>query len=661
MDEALSARQKLFLSFHSDRVLAHKIIFAHRHSNEPPPFHREMILDWHSPEQYVCDLAFRGSAKSTIAEEAITLLALFNDFRYCVIFGANATLAEQRLHAIRREFERNRVIHQVFGDVRGQPWGDDRLELTTGVVIRAMGRGQALRGTKEEVERPDLVFLDDVEDETSVATPKGRDKVQKWVMGEVLPAMADPKIRKVRVAANALDPECLAMKLKASGSGFRVRVIPWVTFDAEGRARSAWADRYPMSHINEVRGRMYAMGQGQTYEAEYMCDPTSPETRAFKSEMMKVEPTVRTWQAVYSFTDPARTARATSADTGHAVWSWIGPRLVVWDAWGRKLMPDQIIQALFETNAVYRPVHVGIEEDGLNEFLLQPIRQEQVRRGEALPLKSMKAPRGKLDFIRGLQPYFKAGEVVFAKELTDLKTQLIGFPTGNIDVPNALAYALKMRPGAPVYDDFRGARHVAEGITPTTSRPAWLCLNASRSLVTGVLTQILDGAVRVYGDFVREGSPAEVVGDIVAEAGLLAGQRIRALVGPQHFDRNHNVGLAQAISRVPLEVRPGVAPERGRPIIADLLKRDLRGSPALVVSSEAPWSLNGFSSGFCRGLDKQGRLSDFPEDGVYRTLMEGLESFAGLLRGGSTDDEEGDRLNAITRDGRRYHSMLGSR
>jgi hypothetical protein len=60
--------------------------------------------------------------------------------------------------------------------------------------------------------------------------------------------------------------------------------------------------------------------------------------------------------------------------------------------------------------------------------------------------------RGKIDFIRSLQPFFQAREVTFCKALPELESQFRSFPKGAIDGPNALAYALKMRPGLVIYD-----------------------------------------------------------------------------------------------------------------------------------------------------------------------------------------------------------------
>lgn len=656
-----SSRDRIVEILYRDRVKAHEFLFPHRRPKASPGFHRDMILDWHGPEKYLCELAFRGSAKTTISEEAIAIQAIFKEFSNCIIFGANFDLAAQRLHAIRREFENNAQILQIFGSMWGQPWGDDVLELNSGVVIRAMGRGQALRGTKGEVERPDLIYADDIEDEKSVSTEAGREKIQKWFLTEAIPAMADPDVRRVRISANALHPECLAVKLKSPDSGFVVHTTPWVYLDENGDEQSAWPERYPLDFIHQEKAKLYALGRGQEYESEFMCEPTSSATRPFKLEMFRIEPQVRTWQAVYSMTDPARTVSSKAADTGHVVWSWIGPKLVIWDAAGQQLMPDKIVDLQFQIHEDYHPVWQGIEEDGLNQFLLQPLRQEQVKRGVTLPLKPLKAPHGKLDFIRGLQPFFMAREVQFAKPLPDLQTQLLGFPTGKIDVPNALAYALRMRPGAPLYDDF-GGRHVGEDLRPLAGRPVWLCLNATRAMVTGVLLQVLEGSVRIYADYVREGEPAAVLSDLVADASLDAGQRVRLTAGPKHFDQYLNVGLRQAAGKLPMEVRPGVQPERARSQLRNLLQREKQGMPMVLVSSSAVWTLNAFAGGYSRVLLKQGQLADYAEEGPYRVLMEGLESFLALMElGRSTDDEDDGRFNAVTHDGRRYTSMLGNR
>jgi hypothetical protein len=666
----MSSRLEILRKLKANRALAHEVLFKHRHPQASPPFHREMVAGWHSPAKGVLYKVFRGAGKSTLAEEAILIMAGLREFRNCLIIGENYDRAAARLHAVRREIETNDRLERAFGPLRGPSWGDDRLVLSTGAAIQALGKGQSLRGIKHEDMRPDLVFGDDLENRDDCKTPEQRKKTHDWFMLDLEPAL-DPSAH-MRVAATPLHPESLCETLAKDGTEdldeavatgrWLVHKYPMYYSDPlTGEKVSSWPERFPLADIERMEANYHSRGAVQGFRQEFMCESEAPETKAFKRDMMSVEPQVRTWQAVYSMTDPARTVNRNSADTGRVVWSWIRGKLVVWDAVGAQWTPSDIVEDLFKVWGDYHPTWMGFEEDGLNLWASQAIRAEQVKRGVVLPYKAMKAPRGKLDFIRGLQPFFNAREVVFAKPLPDLQNQLMGFPNGKIDVPNALAYAIAMRPGAPVYDDF-SARHCGEGLRPLPGRPVWLCLNATGHAVTGVLAQQIDGALRIFADYVREGDPAAEVGQLIRDATLDAGAKPRITMGPRHFSTYDNVGLAQAVRKLPMDIEPGLPPERGRNQVRALLQREKSGMPMLLVTDAARWTLNAFAGGYARVLLKAGVLADYAEEGVYRTLMEGLESFAGKLELGYSTGEEADAtFNAVTHDGRPYRSMLGAR
>ena len=650
----MAAREELWSLFYRDRPLAHREIFAERHHDSTPPYHDQVINDWHGPDEYVIDLIFRGGGKSTVAEEAIIIMAGFREFRNGIVVSYSVQKAMERVHAIRHEIETNDRIKQVFGDLIGPSiWGDGELVLSNGIRILAMGRGQSIRGVKFEEARPDVVFVDDVEDEPDVRTPEARAKVWAWVTKALIPACEPPGRRKIRMAATPLHPESTAVRLQKSPE-WKDKTIPIYYLDKEGEPQSSWPDRWPIDKVLALE----ATTDIQAFRQEYMCQAEAPETKLFKQEMMKVEPRVRTWQAAYAMFDPARTTTRTAATTGMACWSWIGPKLVIWDAWARRIMPDEIVNSLFDIDDAHHPVHIGFEEDGLNQWALQPIRQEQVRRGHVLPLKAMKAPVGKLAFIGGLQTWFRAMDVQFAKPLPDLQQQLLGFPNGPIDAPNALAYAPRMRPGAPIYDAF-GDRNVGLDLRPAQSAPLWLVLNATRRLVTASVCQIVDGGLRVFGDYLREGDPAMVLADIIQAASLEFHDDLRLTAGPAHFERYTNVGLQQAITRLPRQIeRSGTTPDRGRDTLRKLLEAEKHGMPAVMVSDKATWTLRGFSGGYARVLQKHGMLADYAEEGEYRVIMEGLESFAGLMEVGLGEGSERASFNATTAQGRQYRSMV---
>ena len=245
----MTAQQEILRRLYRDRPLAHKALFAHRHPVASPPFHAEMQNDWHGPSKGVLDLVFRGGAKSTIAEEAIPIMAGFREFRNCLVIGENFDRAAARLHAIRREFETNDLLQQAFGDLRGATWGDDRLVLSTGAAIQALGKGQSLRGIKHEEARPDLIFGDDLENRQDVSTPEHRKKHLDWFTLDLLPA-CDPNYR-VRVAATPLHPESLAMVL-AKTPGWIVHTYPIYYLDENGEKQSSWPARFPIKADRDV-------------------------------------------------------------------------------------------------------------------------------------------------------------------------------------------------------------------------------------------------------------------------------------------------------------------------------------------------------------------------------------------------------------------------
>lgn len=654
----MNEKEKIILRFGADRPLAHQVLFQHRHPNETPGFHYEMIQAWHSSVPNALFMAFRGAAKSTLAEEAVIVESLLKRFNNGLIIGETAERANDRLRAIKHELENNDLIAELFGDQIGDTWNEDRIILRNGVIIQAHGRGQSLRGVKHLDYRPDRLFCDDMEDEESTGSEAARAKLARWFFRTVLPALA-PDAR-VRVNATPLDAEALAVRL-AQSPNWVSRVYPIEHVSPEGERQATWPARFPLEKIDEIKQSFIDAGDLHGYMQEYMCQTHDETARAFTREMFRIEPTVRSWHTVQAFYDPARTTNKSSSLTGKVVFSWVNNRLIVWEGNGFLWKPDELVNDIFETDERFQPMEIGVEEDGLNEFLLQPLRQEQARRRYTIPYRAFRAPKGKIQFIEGLQPFFKAGEVIFAQPLPGLEASLLAFPTGKIDAANALAYALRMRPGNPVYDGFTFS-NVREGIRPHGRSPLFLAVNASPVLTGGALLQMHDGILSIFWDTVREGSPGETLENIIREASVYAQQTFRTFASPKHFLMVDNIGLRAAARKLPLEIHRGGNEAVGREELREYFKRMVKGGPALLVNTEARWTLNALSGGYARALSKAGVPSDFASEGPYRLLMEGIESFAAMLRV-AVEREEDDNTPryAYTQDGRRFLSALPRR
>lgn len=656
-------RQDMILEFHRNRRLAHEILFKHRHPLKTPDFHHEMQDAFHGPDPQVVIEGFRDAAKSTVAEEAFVLKALFEEFRFGLIVGPSLPRARERLAAISNEFLTNEPVNQLFGRMEGSNWGADRIVLANDVCIMAVGAGQSIRGMRYHDSRPDFVLIDDLEDEESVRTPEMREQTLNWLGRTFLPALAkgkaDQVAYKVRFMGNRLDRDAVIVRISRDPAWKHLRFPVMVQAEdgAErydlpvGRWKPTWPDKFSLADIGAKRSEYERLGILHAFDCEYMCEADNPEAHIFREGDARTIAHVRTWQATYAAYDPARTVNSQSAMTGKAVFSWLNNRLVVWSGDARLWMPDQIIDDIFTVDDTWSPVTIGVEATGLEEFIMQPLRHAALQRRHLLPLQRLVPPRGKDNFIRGLQPYFKSGEVEFVEVSAEARGQLMSFPTGRKDFPNALAYALLMRPGLPIYDF--GRENTEPELLRYPNQPWYLAVNATNSYTAAVLLQVLDGQLRIHADWVREGPPGDILSTIAQEARLDVGARVRLVVPPA--GGADVVGLRIAARTVQTDFRSGGDIQRGRDAIRGLLTKRRRDASLFTVQFGARWTLNAMSGGFAFIHDKRGQLQKEPVDNEYRVLMEGLESFAAALH--VVDQEEDRPRIAYGDDGRPYKTI----
>lgn len=674
----------------ADRFRAHELLFAHRHPFPFADFHRELVADFWSETKAVIDLGFRECGKTTLVEEALTIAAAegeyFEPFFYnCVIVCAKEALAAEILQNVKIELEQNDALIAVYDRVRGNTWQTTKITFKSGRCIQAIGRDQSLRGTKHLRWRPDLVIINDFEDENEVLNDDDRKKTLDWVM-KVLLRACDSHRRRIRVYDSRTDPQTVPMRL-IRDAGWKARFVPVCYLDENGEEKPSWPG-HPngnMEWISSEREMYRRLGRQHIWDQEMMMKSEARTASPFKAEMLRVVARERTWQPVYVMYDPARTIGRKSAMTGKAVWSWIGRKLVVWNGSAHFWLPDQLIDDVFQTAEIYDPVWVMVEEDGLNEWIRTPIRDEIARRGHLIPYKGVKAPKDKISFIQSLQLYFEGGDIEFAAEFPELRAQLLNFPRPPIDAPNALAYALITKPGHPIYDNFSDENVVLE-LGAARWHPVYLAANAADGWVAAGLLQMVDGAIRILADIVLEGLPEDRCLEIaqwsamavdVAEQyraptprGYEALKNPMAVLDPPtltrrgkaqwvipalHFDKYLNIGLLQAISRLPARPQMGGDDGAGRDHLRMGLAQMAHGQPAVQVAENARWTLRALAGGYCRGKNVE------PEPGPYRTLMAGIQACIGAAALTQANEDEEQQNYSYDRDGRAYKSIVPQR
>ena len=620
-----------------DRALASAMLFPHRHRQVSPAFHFEVIDLWRSADEMVLVEAFREGAKTTISEEFLLIEALFGNFGYCLIFGETYTKACQRIEAMKHELNTNMKIYNLFGKQKGATWTENKIVLPNGVCVECHGWEEEIRGYKHLDKRPDRAYLDDIENKSMVRDTATVDANWKKLYTELIPAM-DTELGKVRMTGTPLADDCMIRRAEAS-SHWTVGKFPICDGDIDSPdTKSAWPERYSMEWIRKKRDMFSENGMLSEFNQEYMLIATGAQGKPFTEDMLAViDIAPRGYTPKVVIMDPARTADAKSSDqTGHVVVSRMGTRIYVHKSHGDYWQPDQIIEGAFKLSHDFDDAEVAIEKNSLDNWLLQPMRARMLTTGTALKMRALQAPqdRDKDQFIMGLQPFFKAGDIILVGGRAahpQLVSQILNFPSGKKDILNALAYVTRVFSGVPVYGDFGQANVVDGFVLPRDARLLLGC-NATNGETTAVLAALHGPYLTVLASWISPLMPADAVPDMaMLIRAIYPGREVKSWVPANVFDQVGRNPLVAALRAA------GYHPSRGedalmtRGCLSPMIRTTQGGRRLLLVDSNANHTLQALASGYNYPVKPGGERMSNPENNSEKTLIEGLECLTSAL------------------------------
>lgn len=160
----------------------------------------------------------RAHGKSTYTSQLFPLWCLVFNYKSFIVEISDAVeLMEGMLEAIKAELEGNPHLKLDFPEVVGigKTWRVGEFVSNNGVKIKAFGSGKRLRGVRYGVKRPDLVILDDLENDTNVRSKDQRDKLEDWVDEAVLNlGSADGSLDVLYIGTILHNDSVLSRKLK---------------------------------------------------------------------------------------------------------------------------------------------------------------------------------------------------------------------------------------------------------------------------------------------------------------------------------------------------------------------------------------------------------------------------------------------------------------
>ena len=432
----------------------------HYFSSDPAPFHRELIdliTTRTEPVKPVVVAAPRGFAKSTVVTFCYAMHQALFKLRHFIVLGSDtADLASDLTAYLHLELCNNQRLAADFG--RGEPLADEHGAVddfvTSGDVrFLARGRGQRIRGIKHHQHRPDLVILDDLENDKNVKNPRIVRDLLDWLTEAVYPAIA-PAGSLFWVGTILAKKSALAIAIGGQKEPFDQwtrRKYQALNTDRQGGLYSLWPSRHPVEALLEQKRLMGSLA----FNKEKQNDPVDEEgafrepwieKHAFKLD--DIPPRVH---RVAAWLDPSLSERKT-ADPRAIVAVAAPPdgRLYVVAAHISRKSLDSVIRTAFAMHKIWWFAAFGVEGNLFQERLVKDFQRLGRTLGQ-MPVRGVKNTLNKESRIEVLSPLVENGLLRFPRRedrdehMNTLIEQLISFPNGDHDDgPDALEGAVRL-------------------------------------------------------------------------------------------------------------------------------------------------------------------------------------------------------------------------
>jgi predicted phage terminase large subunit-like protein len=432
-----------------------KMVLGEHVPLESPEFHRE-LFDLYKNNHQLAIAAPRGHAKSTTTDLIYALFVLLNGYRkFVIICSSSEDTAMRFLRTLKDELEVNDKLRWMYGDQRSDKWTSSEIKLANGAVVLARGRGSQMRGLKEGAQRPDLIILDDIEDEEMVRSETRRQDLEEWFNGSVKPSLApDGQIIFIGTILHqdSLLARCLDPALYPEFVTRRYAIV-------KDNGDPLWPARWSIDGIQALKADYTGRGLLHNFYMEYMNDPIPKENAEFKIERFEYydSDSLPTDLRVYAGMDPSGGTVGKTSDKTAIVVVGVDDKsnYYVLDIYNELTTSDEMIRLMMKVQERWKPRKFGIEKMMATRMLMPHLEKAMRDEGLYLPMELMSADRGaggrkgmsdgKYQRIKSLVGPANLGILKFNRKHVDLFEQMATFPRGkHDDVLDALSYAWRL-------------------------------------------------------------------------------------------------------------------------------------------------------------------------------------------------------------------------
>ena len=459
------AREYFPLIFTAPFCSLHKEIFA---SVE------DIILNRRHRKNYYVRAAPRGHGKSQLISFLLIIWCIvFKYKRNILLISDTLDQAKTFISAIKSELEENQQIKEDFGNlVSDDKWSQDKIITSNRVQVYGRGAGQKLRGNKFGAIRPELVIIDDLENDEQVETEQQRQKLFNWFMKALIP-VGSPTTDFVYIGT-VLHYESLLQKLltlpafsmwnrKKYQAVQKFSESPlwddWeelmkdendpeagekaYEFYQEHReemlygVKALWSESSPDYYENMMELRF---ADPSSFASEYQNEPIDPSTAEFLPEWFDFYYELPEMVSVYGACDPS--LGKAKSDRAAIVWAGKDANgfLYILDVTMGHFKPDRLIELIIAGAMKYRSrlQAVVIETVQFQAMFKEEVAKRGLNAGVQIPIVEFDSKVEKQLRLRGLIPRIKNKYIKFRKDQMILVNEFLRFPKGSDDGMDAV-------------------------------------------------------------------------------------------------------------------------------------------------------------------------------------------------------------------------------
>lgn len=437
---ALEHDRELFFQFFLHEQLTHPV----------PDFHVEIfnqIVDM-QVEQFALAVP-RGHAKTTIVKLAVVWILLYRSFRF-IVYGSNTTrVAQDECRDIVNFVESENFV-AVFGRIEWEKRNEsDGLYIFTlrgkRCILRALGAQQQVRGLNIDNQRPELLILDDAEDDENTATQSQREKFKRWVFGPLFKATAR-HCKKLWIG-NLVSAHCLLNYFCESQHWASVK---YGAIRADGTP--LWPDMFSLEYLKADFQQYTDAGMQAKWFAEMMNLPVPEGLGLITAEEITYRPsrTPGDVEAAFITIDPAFSQKTSADRSAIAVHGLVDGIWQIVAYWTGKVGLFEMFAITYQFCVYWRVNTVGIESVQAQAALISMFEFMFIERGmngiTVLPMFA--GGRRKTERIMAWCALLKDGTYTLTEGEIDITTQLLTYDPKRVenddDLIDACAYGAQM-------------------------------------------------------------------------------------------------------------------------------------------------------------------------------------------------------------------------